>query len=157
MKYTSQILIENGYLLFLNKDNYLIEKKVSSLKITSQYPEKIDYMDNGRIMACVSYPRIVLFDLKYYNDIFYIDLKNIYEVDYEEISVLKVLKNDNIIFETNCGNVFILIKNKNFDYDESINKDLMFGRTIYSIIELEGENIFICGRVNYIGYFGSEN
>ena len=82
-------------------------------------------------------------------------MKNIYEVDYEGISVLKVLKNGNIIFGTNCGNVFIL--NKQFEYDKNINQDLMFGRTIYSIIELEGEHIFVCGRVNYIGYFGSEN
>ena len=155
VKYTSQILIENGYLLFLNKDNYLIEKKVSTLRISSKYPEKIDYIDNGRIMFCVSYPNIVLFDLKYYEAIFYIDLKKIYKVDYEGISVLKVLKNGDIIVGTNCGNVFIF--NKKYEYDKSIDQDLMFGRTIYSIIELEGEHIFVCGRVNYIGYFGSEN
>ena len=157
VKYTSQILIENGHLLFLNKDNYLIEKKISTLKITSQSTESIDYMDKGRIMVCASFSNIILFDLKYCETIFYIDLKNIYEVDYEAISLLKVLKNGNIIFGTNCGNAFILNKNKNFEYDESINKDLMFGRTIYSIIELDGENIFVCGRVSYIGYFGSEN
>ena len=106
-------------------------------------------------MVCASYSIIILFDLKYYESIFYIDLKNIYEVDYEAISLLKVLKNGNIIFGTNCGNVFIL--NKKFEYDKSINQDLMFGRTIYSIIELEGEHIFVCGRVNYIGYFGPKN
>ena len=108
-------------------------------------------------MVCASYSIIILFDLKYYESIFYIDLKNIYEVDYEAISLLKVLKNGNIIFGTNCGNVFILNKNKNFEYYENINKDLMFGRTIYSIIELDGQHIFVCGRVSYIGYFGSEN
>ena len=93
VKYTSQILIENGHLLFLNKDNYLIEKKISTLKITSQSTESIDYMDKGRIMVCASFSNIILFDLKYCETIFYIDLKNIYEVDYEAISLLKVLIN----------------------------------------------------------------